>query len=82
MLLPLASPPAFCSDKGERQEGHVTDGGSKRGAVLPYGLNTLYAIRVLKLSQSKYAALVKMQIICIELLTNTVTITHQVGGYS
>lgn len=31
-----------------------------REAVLPYGLNRLYVIRVLKLSQSKCAALVKM----------------------
>lgn len=60
----------------------VSDGRRRRGAALPYGLNTLCAIRVLKLSQSRYAALVKIKIVCVELLTNTITITHQVGRCS
>lgn len=50
--------------------------------LLPYSLNTLCACRVLKLSQSKYASLVKIKIVCVEILTNTITITHQVGGCS
>lgn len=54
--------------------------GRRREAVLPYGLNPLYAIRLLKLSQSKYGALVKIKIVCVEFITNTITITDQVGG--
>lgn len=38
----------------------MSDEGIRREAVLPYSLNRLYVIRVLQLSQSKHAALVKM----------------------
>lgn len=38
----------------------MSDEGMRREAVLSYGQNRLHVIRVLKLSQSKYAALVKM----------------------
>lgn len=49
-LCPLASPPASLWGGWEAGGTRVSDGRRRGGAVLPYSLNTWYAIRVLKLS--------------------------------